>query len=150
MKRYDNLELRILSCLMIKPKLMKQIIVEDKHFKIYKRLWKFMKAFYQKFQTFDCELMYSICKDKYQIINYLQMLMDLEATTKNFNKYQKQLIEQYEESERDKIIIEKIYEWANELYVRNMSVDKFKMLIDKLYSSDEFNTSPDKQKHSVV
>lgn len=133
MKRYDNLEMRILSCLMIKPELMDKIIVEDKHFKLYKRLWLFMKAFYKKFETFDCELMYSVCKDKYQIINYLQMLMDLEATTKNFNKYQKLLIEQYEENEKDKMIIEKVYEWANELYVRNMSVEHFKELIDRLY-----------------
>jgi hypothetical protein len=133
MKTYDNLELRILSCLMIKPDLMDKVIVEDKHFKIYKRLWLFMKAFYKKFETFDCELMYSVCKDKYQIINYLEFLMDLEPSTRNFNKYQKLLIEQYEESERDKMIIEKVYEWANELYVRNISVEHFKELVDRLY-----------------
>lgn len=148
MKKYDNLELRIMSCLMIKPDLMKQIIVEDKHFRAYKRLWKFMKAFYKKFETFDCTLMYSVCKDKYQIINYLQFLMDLEPTTKNFNKYQKQLIEQYEESEKDKFKIEKIYEWANELYVRNITTDKFKELIDNLYSLDGANTLLNKQNHS--
>jgi hypothetical protein len=133
MKKYDNLELRILSCLMIKPDLMDKVIVEDKHFKIYKRLWLFMKTFYKKFETFDCELMYSVCKDKYQIINYLEFLMDLEPSTRNFNKYQKLLIEQYEETERDKMIIDKVYEWANELYVRNMSVDRFKELVDRLY-----------------
>jgi hypothetical protein len=59
--------------------------------------------------------------------------MDFEPSTKNFNKYQKQLIEQYEETERDKMIIEKVYEWANELYVRNMSVDRFKELVDRVY-----------------
>lgn len=135
MKRYDNLELRILSCLVLKPELMNKLVVEDKHFKAYYRLWKFMKAFYSKFGTFDCELMYSVCKDKYQILKYMEFLLDLEPTTKNFNLYQKQLIEQYEENERDKIAIEKIYEWANELYVRNMSVDKFKTLIDELYKT---------------
>ncbi len=133
MKRYDNLEMRILSCLLIKPDLMKDIIVEDKHFRAYSRLWKFMKAFYKKFGTFDCELMYSVCKDKYQIIKYLEFLLDLEPSTRNFNKYQKQLIEQYEENEKDKMIIEKVYEWANELYVRNISTDRFKELIDRLY-----------------
>lgn len=136
MEKYDNLELRILSCLMIKPELMKELIIEDKHFIAYKRLWRFMKAFYNKFETFDCELMYSVCKDKYQILKYMEFLLDLEATTINFDKYQKQLIEQYNESQRDKIIIEKIYEWANELYVRNMSTDRFKQLIDELYSKN--------------
>lgn len=134
MKKYDNLELRIMSCVLIKPELMKELFVEDKHFTQYKRLWKFLNAFYKKFETFDITLMTSVCKDKYQIINYVEWLLDLEVTPNNFDIYQKQLIDLYSEKENDKIIIEKVYEWANELYVRNMSTQKFKELTDKLYN----------------
>lgn len=133
MKRYDNLEMRIMSCILCKPELMENLIIEDKHFMRYHRLWKFMKAFYKKYKDFDIQLMYSVCKDKYQIIKYMEWLVDIDCNTRNFNKYQKQLIEQYEENEKDKIIIEKVYEWANELYVRNMSVEHFKELVDRLY-----------------
>ena len=133
MKKYDNLELRIMSCLLVKPKLMEELIVEDKHFVKFQRLWQFMKAFYKKYQDFDIQLMYTVCKDKYQIIKYIEWLSDLEATSANFKKYEKQLIEMYEENEKDKIIIDKVYEWANELYVRNMSVDRFKEMVDRIY-----------------
>lgn len=132
MERYDNLEMRIMSCVLIKPELMKQVYVQDKHFTQYKRLWKFLKAFYDKFETFDCTLMYSVCKNKYQILKYIEFLLDFESSSKNFDKYQKQLIEQYEQKEKDNIAIEKIYEWANELYVRNMSLDKFVQLINHI------------------
>lgn len=133
MKKYDNLELRIMSCLLVKPKLMEQLIVEDKHFVKFQRLWQFMKAFYKKYGDFDIQLMYTVCKDKYKLIQYIEWLSDLEGTSANFKKYEKQLIEMYEENEKDKIIIDKVYEWANELYVRNMSVDRFKEMIDRIY-----------------
>lgn len=132
MDRYDNLEMRIMSCVLVKPDLMKNIIVQDKHFVKYKRLWKFLKAFYNKFQTFDCTLMYSVCKDKYQILNYIEFLLEFDCNDKNFDKYQQQLIEQYEEQQNDKIVIEKIYEWSNELYVRNISIEKFQKLVNQI------------------
>lgn len=131
MNRYDNLEMRIMSCVLVKPELMKQVFVQDKYFVKYKRLWKFLKAFYNKFETFDCTLMYSVCKDKYQILKYIEFLLEYDCSSKNFDKYQKQLIEQYEQNERDKIIIDKIYEWANELYVKNMPLDKFIELVNQ-------------------
>lgn len=133
MKKYDNLELRIMSCLLLKPELMKELIIQDKHFTKYQRLWKFLKAFYGKYGTFDLTLMVSVCNDKYQLLHYIEWLLDLEVTTAYFDKYQQQLIDLYEENEKDKMIIEKVYEWANELYVRNMTTDRFKELIDGLY-----------------
>ena len=132
MERYDNLEMRIMSCVLCQPDLMKQTFVREKHFVKYKRLWIFLKAFYDKFQTFDCTLMYSVCKDKYQILKYIEFLLEFDCDSKNFDKYQRQLIEQYEENTKNEIIIEKIYEWANELYVRNMSVEKFVKLVNQI------------------
>ena len=136
MKKYDNLELRIMSCLLIKPDLMKELIIQDKHFTKYQRLWKFLKAFYGRYNTFDLTLMVSVCNDKYQILNYIEWLLELEVTTNNFEMYQKQLIDLYNESEKDKLIIEKVYELANRLYVRDITTGRFKELIDKLYNAD--------------
>lgn len=133
MKKYDNLELRIMSCLLVKPKLMEELIVEDKYFVKFQRLWQFMKAFYKKYQDFDIQLMYTVCKDKYKLIQYIEWLNDLEGTSANFKKYEKQLIEMYEENEKDKIIIDKVYEWANELYVRNISTQEFLDRVERIY-----------------
>ena len=133
MNKNNDLEKAILSCLLIKPELMEQLILEDKHFVKNQRMWQFMKAFYNKFKTFDIQLMTSVCKDKWQVVNYIIMLLDYEVTTHNFDKYQKQLIELYEESKKEKWIIEKIYELANNLYVRNIELKDFDYNLKKIY-----------------
>ena len=112
---------------------MEKVILEDKHFVSTQRMWQFMKSFYNKFKTFDVQLMYSVCKDKWQIINYIIMLLNCEVTTYNFDKYQKQLIESYEESKKQKWIIEKIYELATNLYVRNVKFNEFDYKLKKIY-----------------
>ena len=131
--KIDDLEFTILSCLLQKPELMEQLILEDKHFIKTQRMWQFMKAFYKMFGTFDINLMYSVCKDKWQIVNYIIMILDYEIVTCNFDKYQKQLIELYEESKKEKWIIEKIYELANSLLVRNISTSDFRNKVDEIY-----------------
>lgn len=131
--KIDNLEFSILSCLLIKPELMEKIILEDRHFKKTQRIWQFMKSFYKKFKTFDVNLMYSVCKNKWQLIEYISLLLDFEPTANKFDKYQQQLIELYEEQEKDKYIIEKVYQLANELIVRSISTNDFKKEIDNVY-----------------
>lgn len=133
MKKIADLEKSILSCLLIKPELMEQLILEDKHFVKNQRMWQFMKAFYNKFKTFDIQLMFSICKDKWQIINYIIMLLDIEVTTHNFDKYQKQLIELYEESKKEKWIIDEIYSLATNLYIRKVELKDFDYKLKKIY-----------------
>ena len=136
--KIDDLEFAILSCLLLKPELMEKVILEDKYFKRTQRMWQFMKAFYERFKTFDINLMYSVCKDKWQIVEYISMLLDFEPTASAFDKYQKQLIELYEEQEKDKWIIEKVYGLANQLLVRNISTGDFKSEINKIYyNADE-------------
>ena len=131
--KIDNLEFSILSCLLIKPELMEKIILEDRHFKKTQRIWQFMKSFYKKFKTFDVNLMYSVCKNKWQLIEYISLLLDFEPTANEFDKYQQQLIELYEEQEKDKYIIKKVYQLANELIVRSISTNDFKKEIDNVY-----------------
>lgn len=137
MNKYNDLELSILSCLLQKPSLMNEMILEDKHFINHKKIWLFMKTFYKKFNNFDLTLMVNISKDKYRIIEYILWLVDKEPAPSLFNEYQKQLIIKYNELKKDKWIIEKIYELANDLYIRNIEVKDFKNEVNKIYENAE-------------
>lgn len=134
---YYNLELSILSCLLQKPELMKKLMLDDKYFIKYKKLWYFMKSVYNKFGTFDCELMVSISNDKYRIMDYIMLLIDKEPAPSNFEKYQHQLIELYSQTKKEKYIIDEIYKLANELYVRNITLNDFNLEYQKIIRNDE-------------
>ena len=133
MNKYNDLELSILSCIIQRPNLMNKIILEDKHFVKHKKLWLFLKAFYKKFGNFDLTLMLSVSKDKNRIIEYVMWLYDKEPAPSLFEIYQKQLIELYEETKKEKWIIDKIYELVNELVVRNIELKDFRKNIDDIY-----------------
>lgn len=135
MNKYNDLELSILSCIVQKPELMEQVILDDKYFIKHKKIWLFLKSFYNKFHNFDLTLMYSICKDKYRIVEYIMWLMEKEPRLFLFNDYQKQLIKLYDELEKEKYIIEKIYSLANDLYVRSITSDEFKIKLDDIYKN---------------
>ena len=135
MNKYNDLEISLLSCILIKPELMEEVVLDDKYFIKTKRIWLFMKSFYKKFGTFDLTLMCSVVKEKYQLVNYLEKILDVEPTPALFQKYQQQLIDLYNEKEKDKIIIEKTYELANELLLRNITPFEFKKQIDYLYEN---------------
>lgn len=125
MEKYYDLEINILSCLLQKPELMQRVILEDKHFIKNQRLWKFMKAFYKKFNTFDIPLMYSVCKDKFKLVMYVEWLVDVIPAPSLFQKYQEQLIELYEQTRKEKWIKEKLFELANDLYVGNVELKNY-------------------------
>ncbi|WP_298061729.1 DnaB-like helicase N-terminal domain-containing protein [uncultured Rikenella sp.] len=131
MQYYYDLEINLLACLLLKPELMDKIRVEDKHFIKHQRLWKFMKAFYEKYKTFNTVLMHQVCKDKYQIMKYIEWLLDVPVMSFDFEKYQDELIRQYNQNKKDKWLIDKIYDLANNLYVGNISIEEFKNEVQK-------------------
>ena len=133
MNKYSDLEINILSCLLNKPELMEQVIVEDKHFIKHKKIWLFMKAFYNKFHNFDFTLMLSISKNKFRTMEYIEWLLEQPGFVPEFENYQKQLIALYEESKKEKYIIEKVYELANELWVRNIDSSEFIIELNNIY-----------------
>lgn len=135
MNKKNDLEINIISCLLLKPELMKEIILQDKHFIKHQRLWQFMKAFYKKFETFDIQLMYSVCKDKWHIVNYLELLLDAEPVYKNFKIYQEQLIEEINQSKKEKWVKNKIYELATNLYIGNLNVEEFPEKVKETYKN---------------
>lgn len=132
MNNYYDLEINVLSCLIQKPTLMKILILEDKHFIKHQKLWQFMKAFYNKFETFDLILMFNVCKNKYEIIQYIEWLTKVEPAISNFDKYQKQLIELYNQKQDERDKIKRIYELANDLYVGRLEIDIFKNKINDI------------------
>lgn len=133
MNKYNDLELSVLSCIILKPELMNQIKFEDKHIIKHNRLWQFMKAFYKKFGNFDPALMFDMCSNNWKLVMYIERLADLELSPNHFEEYQQRLIESYEELKKDKWIINKVYNLANDLYARNIKVDEFRDKVDKIY-----------------
>lgn len=133
--QYNDLENTILSCLLQKPELMEQCILEDKHFVKYQRIWKFMKVFYNRYHNFDMNLMFSMTKDKWKLNQYLLQILEAEPLINHFDEYQKQLKYLYEENEKDKWIINKVYEATMELWIRDKTTQEFKNRIDEIYNN---------------
>lgn len=126
MKKYKNLELTVLSCIMQKPELMKETILKDEYFINYKRIWIFMRSFYEKYESLDFNLMFAVVKDKENFLNTMIELYDFELLPHNFKKYEQTLIEAYNQNEEDVKTIEQIYNLATQLYVRKIDLKEFK------------------------
>lgn len=139
MSEYKKLELAIIQCLKVNPELNDELIVEEKHFKNYFRLFKFMQTFYKKYKNYDFILMYSVCKDKKDLLHYIEVLTNFDDIVQisQFKNYQKRLIELFEESEKDKFTILKIYDLTNELMVRNITVKEYKEKLNEIYELAE-------------
>ena len=133
MEKYGDLEITILSCLLMKPDLMEKIKLEDKYFIKNKRIWLFMKTFYKRFKNFDIPLMLSVASNKYAIREYIKRLLEIESMPSHFETYQEQLIRSYNETKKNKWIREKVYELATKLYVTTITPDEFKNKIDQMY-----------------
>lgn len=134
MNKAKEMELTILACLLIKPSEMEKVIIDDKYFVYYKKMWIFMKSFYKKFKTFDIRLMGQVVENKYKLLDYVQELLFLnpEPAPSLCIEYQKNLIEFYEREKKEKQIIEKIYSLSNELYLKNIDLKKFKEESEKI------------------
>lgn len=135
MYNYGELELLILSCIWIEPKLLDNTKLEDKHFINNKKIFIFFKTFYEKFGFFDNELACRKTNDRYKYNKYIELISSLEPTISHFQKYESLLIELYEESEQEKWLREKAFELANDFYMKNINSKQFKEQIDNLYKN---------------
>ena len=131
----NDLELSILSCLLQKPELMEEVILEDKHFKNNYKLWKFMQSFYKKFHNFDITLMCSVVDKRYKLMDYVKVLIDIEPNPNIFKQYQEQLLRAFLDTERDKYIVGKVFGLANDLVTRNVTTSDFKTMVDEIYKN---------------
>lgn len=145
MNKYTDLETCILSCLLLKPELMNDIQLEDKHFIKHKNIWLFMKSFYKKFGNFDLNIMYSVASNKYSLLENMTWLVESTPNIKLFNDYQEQLVNLYNENKKDRYIINEVYKIANDLFVKNITTDDFKHKVVAIYrNADEIFKDGDK------
>lgn len=136
-EKYNDLELSILGCFLQKPELFKKTALENKHFKKHYKIFVFLKVVYQKFNTLDLTLLYSISKNKYRIVEYIEWITKHYGFPSLFETYERELIELYNQTKKDKWLVDKIYVLANELLARNISTTDFKNEIDNLYQEAE-------------
>ena len=132
---YGGLEESILACLLLEPKYMNKLIVEEKHFKKFGYLYVFMKQFYQKYHNFDTTQMLAIVKGGSQLtlIDGITYLLSIFVVPTHFMEYQKQLIDMYGRSKKEEWLRKKVYEKAMKLYVGSMSLVEYNQEIAKLY-----------------
>lgn len=135
MNNYIDLEISILSLFLQKPDLMKKTKLEDKHFIKHKKIWVFLKEFYKRFGNFDLTLMMAISKNKYRMMEYIVWLVDQEASPSLFKVYEQQLIDEYNQSKKNKYVIEKVFELANSLYAGNITLTDFNKNLSELYKN---------------
>jgi hypothetical protein len=135
MYNYGELELLILSCIWIKPELLKTTKLQEKHFVYNKKIFLFFKSFYEKFGFFDNELACKKASNRYKYNEYIKVIANLEPTISNFEKYVDLLLELYNESKEENYLREKVFELANDLYMKNINSKEFKERLDNLYSN---------------
>lgn len=136
---YGQLEESILACLLIEPKYMENLIVEEKHFRKFGYVLTFLKEFYSKYKCFDITLMFSLVKGMSEItlLDTITYLLEIFVVPSNCLKYQKQLMILYNTSKKEEWVKKKIYEKTMSMYVGNISVERYREEIDRIYDSAE-------------
>ena len=137
MNKYNDLEMSIISCFLQKPELIKKIINKEHYFIKHKKLILFLKAVYKKFGYVDFNIMFAVCKNETKLLDYIELLVQLEPCPSHIDEYFRQLEELRSELKKDKWIREKIYSLASELYVKNIDLQDFKDKLNKIYEDSE-------------
>lgn len=135
MYNYGELELSILCCFWLKPELLETTKLNEKHFINNKKIFILFQSFYKKFGNLNIESMCSLVNDNYKLMDYMKIIIEREPTISHFQKYESLLIELYEESEQEKWLREKVFELANDFYMKNINSKQFKEQIDNLYKN---------------
>ena len=138
-QEYGDLEESILACLLIEPKYMERLLVEEKHFRKFGYVFTFMKEFYAKYKCFDLTLMFSLVKSgsEMTLLDTISYLMEIFVIPTHCEKYQKQLIGFYYKTKKNEWIRKKIYEKTMSMYVGNIDVERYRDEIDRIYANAE-------------
>lgn len=107
-RNIPDFEESILSCLLLKPELMEQLIVTEDDFYKYKRIFRYFKLFYDTFGCLDLVLMANKVKQgqKHKLVEVYDKLIDFEPKISCFKKYQEALLE-YNKKNHQKLIDER-------------------------------------------
>lgn len=132
---YGELELSILCCFWLKPSLLDKTKLEEKYFKYNRRIFVLFKSFYKKFGNLNVEAMCSLINDRYKLMDYMKVIINQKATPNDFENLEKLLLEMYEEAKEEQWLREKVFELANDFYLKNINSEEFKKQFDSLYTN---------------
>ena len=102
-RKICDFEESILSCLLQKPELMKELIVSENDFYKYKRIFRYFKLFYETFNCLDLTLMVNKIKkgDRHLLVEVYDKLIDFEPLPSCFKFYQEGLLEYNKEHQKE-------------------------------------------------
>ena len=86
----------ILSCMVQDPSIIPSLIVTEKDFNEYPKVFKFLTGVYKKFDTLNLVFIINLLKkkaDKQKVMDLLDKLWDFECSTSNFLLFQEMLIQ---------------------------------------------------------
>ena len=128
-----DLEENILSCLLQKPELMKDLILTEDDFYTRKRLFKYFKAFYDIYGTIDYVLMCHKCRkgNVYELRKAFDNLIQLcFPTIKNFKLYQEELLKYNKEHQKEL----KEQQQTNEILSLSLKLSQVKITLYDFYA----------------
>ena len=111
----------------VKTRMTQHSSIEEK--RIFDKVHFIYSKLFNQSVTFDYEsklIQYIAADELYEVTNKNKGIADKQY-------YQKQLIDEFEKSEKDKYIIKNIYILANDLFVGNISPETFKEKCDEIY-----------------
>ena len=124
---YGEMEETVLACLLLKPKLIEKLKIDEKYFKKFGYILTFFKNFYAKYHNLDISIMLSIIKDTSQmtLMDAITYFCSIFVLPSHFEEYQNRLIEMYKISKKENWLRGKIYEKATKLYLSEIGTKKF-------------------------
>lgn len=126
MDKLTDIEFCIICCVILKPKLMKEVKFKSEYMVKHRYLWDFLKTFYDNFEDFDIQLIYSMYPHPKEFETFIKEVSETYVNISNFDLYQQELIRTREETQKDKFIIENVYDLAVRLQCRMLTVNEFK------------------------
>lgn len=128
MEQYELLEKAILNCFITSPELIKKTKLSEKHFKKHRRLFIFLKDFYERFGKFDISLMGSVCTNPAEALDYIAEIVDTTSISANFSLYEERLLKLYNNFNE----IEEINKLNKKLYLREIDLNDFKIELKEI------------------
>ena len=137
LKKRDDLEESILSCLIQQPSLINDLIVNENDFINHKKIFIYFKKFYERFHNLDVVLLMTNLKpsDRPILGRIYDDICEFEPAPSNFKLYQEALIEHNKdmvikkEEEKKKIEIIKI---TQKLHRGDLNIKEWNEEIEKI------------------
>jgi len=130
------LEESILSILLQKDELMKDLKVKQKNFVKYPQIFLFFTKFYEIYGHLDITIMVNKAKDKLKLLNAVEKLWNYDCyiSVKRFDDYQDALIEFHEENKKlceEKKLVNEILSACLNLSREQMDLESFKKIVNR-------------------